>query len=227
MDFEQIPFMAWLIVAAVIMSIVRLIWSWFSRRRRIKQMQAAADELGLPYFQDGDPALIDELKRFELFSQGRHRRIHNMIHGDAGDIEVGIFDYRYTTGHGKHKHTWQQTVAYIRSPHLSLPKFALRPENLFHKIGGALGYDDIDFESHPKFSRTFLLKGVNEERVRAAFSGAVLNYLELQAGISLEGREDKLIYYQVRRLEPPSGVRALMEEGIHIFGLFRDAQAQS
>lgn len=186
-------------------------------------MRAAAADLGLSFFLNGDPDLVHQLRCFELFSQGRNRHITNMIYGDAGDVKVALFDYRYTTGHGKHAHTWQQSVAYIDSPKLQLPDFILRPETLFHKIGDALGYSDIDFDSHPKFSGTYLLRGSDEQQVRNVFSGAVLDYLESQSGISVEGNGRRLIYYRVRRMVAPSGMRSLMEEGFQLFSLFRDA----
>ena len=62
-----------------------------------------------------------------------------------------MFACRYVTGGGKHTRVIRQTVIYFRSPQLHLPEFALRPENLFHKMGAAFGYQDIDFDSHRKF----------------------------------------------------------------------------
>lgn len=221
----NIPLIAWVILGGIILAVTSMVWSSYARRRRIELMQAAADDLGLSFFVDGDPGLVNELGCFELFSQGRQRRISNMIYGDAGNVKVGIFDYRFTTGHGKHKHTSQQSVAYIHSAELKLPDFALRPENVFHKIGGALGFDDIDFESHPKFSGAYLLRGSNEEQIRAVFSADVLTQLESQSGISIEGSGQRLIYYQNRRMVAPGGMRGLMEEGFKVFGLFRDAVA--
>ena len=221
----NIPPIAWLILGGVILAIASFVWSYYARKRRIEQMQSAADELGLTFYVNGDPGLVSELSCFELFSQGRNRITSNMIYGDTGDIKLGIFDYRYTTGHGKHKRTSHQTVVYINSAELHLPDFTLGPESVFHKIASVLGYKDIDFDSHPKFSGAYLLRGSNEERIRAVFSEAILSYLETQAGISAEGNGQRLLYFRNRRMVAPSGVRDLMEEGYKIFSLFRNAVA--
>jgi len=218
----NIPPVVWIFLVGLIVAGVSLAWSSYARRRRIELTKAAANDLGLAFFLNGDAGLVRELGCFELFSQGRHRHITNMIYGDAGNVKVGIFDYRYTTGHGKHKRTTRQSVAYIHSPELALPDFTLRPENVFHKIGSVMGFDDIDFESHPKFSSAYLLQGSNEEQIRSTFSGKVLSHLESHSGICVEGNGQRLIYYRSRRLVAPGDLRALMEEGFAIFGLFRE-----
>ena len=131
----HIPPVVWIVLVGIIFAITVLVWGAYARRRRIEQLQAAADDLGLAFFVDGDPGLVNELGCFELFSQGRNRHITNMIYGDAGDIKVGIFDYQV------YNRTWQteaylarNRVAYVYSPALKLPDFTLRPENVFHKI---------------------------------------------------------------------------------------------
>ena len=211
------------IVASMVFAIGSLAWTVYAHKRRREQMQAAANELGLAFFESGDPSLVSELNCFELFSRGRQRRIENMIYGDAGNVKLGIFDYRFTTGSGKNKHTSRQSVASIESSELNLPEFVLRPENVFHKIGGVFGYHDIDFESHPGFSGSYLLRGGDEEQIRAAFTDRVLSHLESQQGICIEGRGRRLIYYRTRKVVAVDKMRDLMEEGFQIFALFRTA----
>ncbi len=65
-----------------------------------------------------------------------------MLHGGSEQLEVGICGYQYTIGGGAHSDTVPESVIYFRSPELNLPQFARRPENLFHKRGSALGYQD-------------------------------------------------------------------------------------
>jgi hypothetical protein len=61
-------------------------------------------------------------------------------------------------------------VISFQSSLLSLPEFELRSENMFHKIGKAFGCQDINFESHPEFSKRYLLRGADEEAVRTFFT---------------------------------------------------------
>ncbi len=69
---------------------------------------------------------------------------------------------------------------------MRLPNFTLRPENLFHKIGQVFGYQDIDFDSHPEFSKRYLLKGENESEVRSTFSADTLAFYESDQKLSTE-----------------------------------------
>jgi hypothetical protein len=198
-----------------------LVVGYFQEKKRNEGLAAVAEKLGLPFFPSGDPALIDELSKFELFTQGRSRKISNMLHGETDEVRVGIFDYQYTTGSGKNSHTWWQTVIYFCSPELNLPHFAMRPEHLFHKIGGLLGYEDLDFESHPIFSRKYLLRGSDPDRIRVLFRDEILTYFEDQKGVSVEGNGNQIIYYRASKRVAPDEVRGLMEEGFAVFKLFR------
>ena len=96
-----------------------------------------------------------------------------MIYGNYRNHEFALFDYEYVVEGSESNSSYKQSVIWFHSENLCLPNFALRPENLFHKIGGVLGYQDIDFESHPKFSKTFLLRGNDEPKIRDIFKNEV------------------------------------------------------
>ena len=119
-----------LIVGAILLVVF---WGVSHReKQRTKQFELVAAQMGLPFYPMGDSALMEKLSRFHLFSQGRSRKVRNLLRGVSGqlgiteDAEVGIFGYRYTTGGGQHSRTTRQSVVYFRSPQLNLPQFALR-----------------------------------------------------------------------------------------------------
>ena len=147
-----------------------------------------------------------------------------MLHSVSEQLEVGIFEYQYTIGSGRHRRTVRQSVIYFRSPELNLPQFALRPENLFHNIGGVFGYQDIDFDSHPQFSKKYLLRGNDEQKVRELFATEVLGFFEGQDGISTKGGGDQLIFYRLGKRIKPEDVRPFIEEGLEVFRLFASSQ---
>ena len=134
---------------------------------------------------------------------------------------MGMFGCRYVTGGGKHTRVIRQTVIYFRSPQLHLPEFALRPENLFHKMGAAFGYQNIDFDSHRKFPKKYLLRGNDEQKVREVFTHELLAFFEAEEGISAEGSGDQLIFCRGGERISPEDVRPFMEEGLQVFRLFR------
>ena len=104
---------------------------------------------------------------------------------------------------------------------LQLPAFALRPENLFHKIGAAFSYQDIDFDSHPTFSKQYLLQGAEDEAVRNTFSDDLLAYYEQRKDLSTEGDGDKLLFYRISKRLSPMDIRSFMEQGFALFSLVK------
>ena len=207
--------------AALVVTI--LVCSYISEKRRTDKFRLVAEELGLPFFPKGDQSLIDRLSDFHLFSEGHGKKIENTLHGDSGTVEVAIFGYKYTVGSGKNSSTKRQSVVYFRSASLDLPQFAVRPESFFHKIGGVFGYQDIDFESHAGFSKSYLLRGTDEEQVRETFNDEVLDFFEQNQGVSVEAARNDLIFYRASKRIKPTDVRQFMEEGFRVFRLFESA----
>ena len=152
--------------------------------------------------------------------------ITNVLHGDSEQLgygeefEVRTLDFTYQSGKG----TISQTVICFRSSQLSLPDFSMRPEYFFHKIGSKLGYQDIDFESHPtavEFSKKYLLRGKDEQTIRALFTDTVLTFFAAHPDkVCVEGSDDQLIWYQPGKIIEPEDIPAFMKEGFEVFRLF-------
>src|SRR5262249_27072956 len=152
--------------------------------------------LGFDFAPKDDRGLLDSHKSFHLFSQGHAKKISNILRGASGDLAVMIFDYTYTTGSGKSSSTWRQTAIGFRVTAPTLPAFSLRPESFFDRLGKLFGYQDINFEEHPIFSRSYLLRGPDEAAIRDAFTEDVLTYFEENRGLSTEANGDHLLYYR-------------------------------
>jgi hypothetical protein len=193
---------------------------WQRGKKRTTALKKIAAELHLRFFPTGDASLVKALDNFHLFSQGYSKKIRNMLHGENQNAELAIFDYRYTTGGGKHSSTSNQTVIYFRSPTLDLPHFAVRPEGVFHKIGGAFGYQDIDFQAHRQFSQMYLLRGNDEPRIRELFGEERIAFFESHPKISVEGADNQLVFYRRRKRSRPDEVRRFMDEDFRVFTLF-------
>ena len=149
-----------------------------------------------------------------------------MIHGDTDEVAMGIFDYRYTTGSGKNSHTYRQTVVFFRSPDMDLPQFELKPQSFFHGIGKLFGYQDIDFQSHPKFSKAFVLRGTSETAVRKLFTADLLSFCETKPQVSIEGQGRDLVFYRSSKRVKPEQFRDLMSEGFDVFKQFQAAASR-
>jgi hypothetical protein len=151
-----------------------------------------------------------------LFTLGHSREARNVMQGELDGVTVSLFDYTYVTGSGKSRSDHHQTVVGLSLPALSLPAFVLKPENIFHKVGSAFGFQDIDFPEAPNFSKRFLLRRAQEHAIRAAFKPIVLSFFERHEGMSAEGRGNHLIYYRAGRAQQPIDIRGFMRQGCEL-----------
>jgi hypothetical protein len=164
------PFLSFIILGVIAVAVVV---SYFirniQRKKRTDAFQRIADELGLSFSAQGNEHLMTDLGWCDLFSRGRAKKVLNLMRGSNEGREVALFDYHYVTGHGRSRRTWCSTVACLRSDGPPLAAFSLRPEAAWDKISSWFGSADIDFETHKKFSRSFVLRGQNEAAVRRLF----------------------------------------------------------
>jgi hypothetical protein len=192
-------------------------------RKRTEALRQLAEEWQFDFTPKDDGGLLNELAGWNsyLFSLGRGRAVYNVLRGRASGLEMAIFDYDYHTGGGKTRHDYCQTVVAFRFDGPPLPAFALRPENVWHKIGHQFGYQDIDFDGYPTFSSRYLLRGPNEAAVRAAFTDRVLSFYEGTQGLSAEAGGDWLLHYRHGRRVEAERIRPFLEEGFQVLAAFR------
>lgn len=204
---------------AVVSGIVMLVRHY--EKKRTEALQTSAINMGLDFSRLPNSELLPSLSNFPLFSHGHSRKAFNVMSGKIDKTEVKLFDYRYTTGAGKNQHTHNQTVVLLRSEVLDLPPFSLKPQHVFHNIGKAFGYQDIDFDSHALFSEKYLLRSSDEEAVREVFVAEILEYFEARLGLSTEARGDQLIFFRSSKKVKPEDLPTILKDGFHIFTLFK------
>jgi len=217
-----------LIIAAVLaaLGLVALIIILVRKyeQQRTDALKALAASMQLSFSKQPDPGLLSSLGRFPLFSQGHSRKAKNVMTGKADEIGITLFDYRYTTGAGKSQHTHVQTVVVLSSGQLALPAFSLKPQNIFHNIGKAFGYQDIDFTTHPLFSERYLLRGADENAVRLCFTDPVLEYFEQRQKLSLEAGGDTLVFFRADKKSKPEDLPQLLKDAFHVYTLFKEEE---
>jgi hypothetical protein len=202
--------------AAVVGLVVFLAQQRAAERR--DALEAVAQQSGWSFA--GERVRPDRLgmrQAFRLFSEGHSHRASNVMRMEEQGEQVLIFDHQHTVGSGKSRSTRVQTVVHIRSPRLSLPPFVLSPEHALHKIGGLLGYHDIDFPESPEFSSTYLLRSKEaEDRVRMLFHPAVRLFFEQRPPITVEGQNEELLIYRRHRRVKPDDLRLWVEDALSI-----------
>ncbi|MEC9094586.1 MAG: hypothetical protein VX438_17890 [Planctomycetota bacterium] len=187
---------------------------------RREKLEKFASELSLDFHPTGLEELQSLLQEFKLFNLGRSRKMTNVILGETEIIKVAIFDYSYTTGSGKEQSTANQTVVAMESNELNIPSFTMRPEHLFDWVGSAFGFQDIDFDDHPQFSKLFVLKATDESSVRDFFDQELLDFFTERKGITFEGIPGRFIYFKAGRRTKVEDMKSYLEEGYSVYSAF-------
>lgn len=189
-------------------------------KQRTAALRETADRLGWRFHETVDFKSIPDLDRFELFGTGRSKKLRNLLTSPASDARAVVFDYSYVTGGGNSQRRHRQTVFYATNDALRLPSFSLRPERFYHRVAGAFGYHDINFEDRPEFSRLFLLRGEDEASIRAAFNDAVADFFEQRPGTCAAGVGRELLFWRPGRAASPESIEELVREGYELAACF-------
>lgn len=187
-------------------------------KRRIEAMKRVAYELDMSYQETDEWGLLGLLKDFKLFRRGLRKRITNILHRQDGlmQMDTRVFDYSYTVSTGKSSRTFRQTVFFVESKALGLPEFLMKPENFFHRIGTLLGMQDINFEEYPEFSKQYLLRGADEDFIRATMTDPVLKFFTVEKDWCVEGVNYYLILYQRGVLLPRTKIKRFYRKGMEM-----------
>lgn len=226
--FQLLPFLFILVPFAFIGGVIALIILVHKKRAaeraaRAREMYAASTQLGWTYLPEAQLDFFPNAEQYQLFAQGHSKEVLNLIHGERDGGRVAVFDYVYVTGHGKSRAEHSQTVALLETDKVKLPFFSLRPENVFHRIAGAFGYQDIDFANRLAFSDKYLLRGADEGQIRWAFNNEILAYYEVHPGLSTDGGGQRLVCYQENIKVAPAQLSPFIEWGVGMLKLFQRA----
>jgi hypothetical protein len=195
-----IPALVVLLIVGPLLWIIGSKWrKWADKKEHERgvALQEALRELGYERREENVAGYIAIVAQFQLGKNRRENLIpHRLQPPAASNGAPQLLDYFWATGYGKSRRAARQTVALVVRAGAGLPRFFLGPEGVFSKIGQALGAQDFDFASHPKFSGMFKLKGDDEAAVRAVFSSGLIEELERNPGITVEGLGDHLIVYR-------------------------------
>ncbi len=199
------------------------LWASFvADKRRNGELQTVAQTMGFGYSErcsDADLAGMGGVSH--LFNSG-HRRIgKRLLTGRVGDRACRILDYQYTTGSGKSAHVHRQTVLILDTAGAALPDFTLAPENVFHRLAEIFGYQDIDFDAFPDFSKHYLLRGKDEAAIRKAFTSEILTLLGGTTGWSIESAAGQLMVFREGNFAQPAQIPSYAAEGLRIANALR------
>jgi len=173
-----------IIVGFLAVVIVVGVVSFISAQKRREAMAALASRLGLRFSPHRDRSLARQYEFLDKLRAGRDRYAYNILSGTYQGHEVLVFDYHYKTGSGKNTHHHHFSFFVLQIP-ASFPELIIAPEGFFSKIAQAVGYDDIDFESH-EFSRKFCVRSRNKKFAYDVCHAQMIEYLLANEDLTIE-----------------------------------------
>lgn len=158
------------LITLVAVLITLVIWAIAAgikaEKARTESLRLWAHTNGWSFDPDSDPAFDDRYRHFPLFTLGHTRRARNTVHGTLAvnrrehDFVACDYSYKTTSTDSKGRTrttTHHHSLIIFHTPYPNLPELHVRRENLFDKIGGIFGFDDIDFED-AEFSKNYYVK---------------------------------------------------------------------
>ncbi|MBN1972204.1 MAG: hypothetical protein JW787_01095 [Sedimentisphaerales bacterium] len=198
--------MAPLIIAAFIgLFIVFAYFGYLSNKKRRDAMYALAAKLGLNFNPANDSSIANRYQFLNKLRTGDNRYAFNMLSGKYKDYNVMAFDFHYeetsTNSKGEHETDDYYFSFFLLNFPAAFPELTIGSEGFFAKIGQALGYDDIDFESH-EFSRKFCVRSKDKKFAYDICNAKMIEYLLSNQDLTIEIENDALALYFNDTLKP-------------------------
>jgi len=190
-----------LIVVGIIATIAILgVFGYIAARKRREAMGAVAAKLGLRFAPAKNRDMARRYRFLDKLRKGSNRYAFNIMSGSYQGHNLILFDYHYKTGSGKntHHHYISFFILHLRT---SFPELVIGPEGIFSKIAQAIGYDDIDFESH-EFSRNFCVRSRDKKFAYDVCNARMIEYLLSNTDLSIEIESDALAISFSSQLAP-------------------------
>ncbi|MDD4871130.1 MAG: hypothetical protein PHR77_11280 [Kiritimatiellae bacterium] len=176
-------------VIGIVLLIVIGICSYIADKKRREALRALAAKLGLSFNESKNYDLATQYSFLNKLSQGYNRYLFNTFSGVYRGEQVLISDYHYETystdskGHRQtHHHYFSMFTLQLPA---TFPELTVTREGFLSKIAQALGYDDIDFESH-EFSRNFCVRSRDKKFAYDICNARMIEYLLKNQDLSIE-----------------------------------------
>ena len=189
-----------IIFVFIVIFVIILVVGIISAHKRREAFRALAARLGLQYEPGKSRDMARRYKFLDKLRRGHNRYAYNILSGNYKEHDLTLFDYHYQTGSGKNTHHYHFSFFMLHLP-MSFPELVIGPEGVFSKIAQAIGYDDIDFESH-EFSRKFCVRSPDKKFAYDVCNARMIEYLLSNRDFSIEIESSILAICFNRRLAP-------------------------
>lgn len=191
------PVIIFVFIAVVI---IVMIAGAIAAAKRHEALRQLAVRLDLRYIPGKDRGMARRYEFLDKLRRGHSRYAYNILSGNYRGHELTLFDYHYQTGSGKNTHHYHFSFFILHLP-MYFPELVIGPEGVFSKIAQAVGYDDIDFESH-EFSRKFCVRSKDKKFAYDVCNARMIEYLLSNNDFSIEIEGTALAISFDRKLKP-------------------------
>lgn len=175
---------------------------WWEHQRALARaagFRAFAARYGWSYRMARDRTLAKRFAFLDNLRLGGNRFGYDHGTGTWRERPAEFFNFHYQTGSGKHVQHHHLSVVLIRLPR-AFPELRIHPEGIFHKLGQAVGFGDIDFES-VEFSRRFEVRSPDKKFAYDFCHTRMMEHLLARPNAALELEGEVLASYRAGRLE--------------------------
>lgn len=158
-------------------------------KKRREAFQRIAAELGFIFYPQKDSGFAKRYGFLDHMDDGHRRYAFNRMSGKIDGQGVHVFDYHYETYSTDSKGRRSTRHHYFSIFTLDLParfpELNIEREGFFSKIGQAMGFDDIDFESL-EFSKRYKVKSRDKKFAYDFCNAQMIDFLMRQQDLIIE-----------------------------------------
>ncbi|MEN8661847.1 MAG: hypothetical protein ABF330_05075 [Lentimonas sp.] len=163
--------------------------SHLQAKKRREAFERLALDLGFRFYPQKDYSFAKRFGFLNHMDDGHKRYAFNRLSGEVDGQQANIFDYHYETysrdSKGNRRTNHHYFSIFTLSLPAALPELNIEREGFFSKIGQALGFDDIDFESL-EFSKRYKVKSRDKKFAYDFCNAQMIDYLLRQGDLIIE-----------------------------------------
>jgi hypothetical protein len=173
------------------------IYGALQARKRREELSLLAQRLGLRFSTAHDRNIPLRFSFLNRLGQGSNRYAFNVLSGAFQGQEVLAFDYHYETysrdSKGRRQTHHHYFSFFILILPVAFPELTITRETIFSKIAQAIGFGDINFESH-EFSRTFCVRSRDKRFAYDVCHAQTMEYLLANRDLNIEIEDRALAF---------------------------------
>jgi len=181
--------------------------------RRQKRLKSLAKEIKWKFRTN----TLEENIRFDRFHFFKLKKIshqHNVFRSRQAPIL--ILDIDYSEGEFVAEESYHATMMKIKFQR-KLLEFVIDPENLFSRLLGLAGFEDVQIPNHDRFNKRIHLSAPDPESLSEFLTQDLLLLLESNKVYHMESSGDCLLVFYKERIASAPEIRELAEFGERLY----------